>query len=181
MGNVLIINSSPRKNSNSRALSERVAAAAANNGHEVRTVDVGRAKIHPCTGCETCHGKTPGKCVFDDDMTEMYAHLDWAGIIVFSSPIYYFTVNAQMKLFLDRCYAVGVEAFKDKRVAGVFVYGDVDPVKSGCVNAIRMFQDICAYIPAKWVGAVYGTAMEEGEAVKDEELLKAAEEFGAAL
>lgn len=181
MARILIVNSSPRKDSNTRALAARAAEAAAKNGHDVETVEIGRAKISPCIGCETCHAKTPGKCVFDDDMTGLYAKLAQAEAIVLSSPIYYFTINAQMKLFLDRCYAVGVEVFRNKRVGAIFAYGDVDPVKSGCVNAIRTLQDICAYMPCQWIGALYGTAWDEGEAANNQELLEAADEFGAAL
>lgn len=181
MANILVINSSPRTNSNTRVVVARVAAAAKQNGHVIEIIEIGKAKINPCIGCEVCHEKTPGKCVFPDVMSECHAKLASAEIIIFAGPIYYFTMNAQMKAFLDRCYAIGVEPFKGKRVGAIFVYGDVDPVKSGCVNAIRTFQDICAYIPCQWLGAVYGTAWEEGDAEKNEELLRLADEYGAAL
>lgn len=181
MSTILIVNSSPRKNSNTRALAARAAAAAAEKGHEVETVEIGREKINPCIGCETCHTRTPGKCVFDDAMTDFYTKIAKADVIVFSGPIYYFAVSAQTKVFLDRTYAIGPEAFAGKRVGAIFAYGDDDPVKSGCVNAIRMFQDICAYTGATWAGALYGTAMEEGEVADNPGLLALAGEYGAAL
>lgn len=181
MASVLIVNSSPRANSNTRAIAARATAAAQKNGHEVETVEIGKAKINPCIGCEVCHTKTPGKCVFQDAMGEHLAKLARAEIVIFASPIYYFTMNAQMKTFLDRCYSGGVEVFQGKRVGAIFAYGDVDPLKSGCVNAIRTLQGICEYIPCQWLGAVYGAAMEEGEAEGNAELMKMADEFGAAL
>lgn len=180
MAKVLIVNSSSRGKSNSRAMSAKVAEGAARNGHSVTAIDVGNAQIHPCTGCEACR-KNPGKCVFDDAMTELYPKVAEAEVLIFCSPIYYFHVNAQMKTFLDRTYALGEGGLKNKRVGGVFAYGDVDPVKSGCINAIRTFQDICAFVSAEWIGAAYGTAWEQGDADNDSALLAAAEEFGKSI
>lgn len=181
MSTILIINSSARKDSNTRLLADRVAKGATKAGHTVKTIEVGNASIHPCVGCETCHGKTPGKCIFNDDMTAFYADIAEADTLIFSSPIYFFTVNAQTKLFIDRTYALGMEGLAGKQFGAVFAYGGEDAVDSGCINAIRMFQDICAFIPAKWVGAVYGTAWQEGDAGKNPELLNKAEEYGAGL
>lgn len=181
MANILIINSSARNKNNTRILAAAAAEAAEKNGHAVTTIDVGRADIKPCVGCEGCHQGSGGPCVIDDAMTAFYPEVTRAEVIVFSAPIYYFSINAQAKAFLDRCYSLGVEAFRGKRVGAIFAYGDEDPVKSGCINAIRMFQDICAYASAQWLGAVYGTAWEEGEAGDNAELLEKARAFGAAL
>lgn len=180
MAKILIINSSPRGDSNSRAMSAKVAESATRNGHTVTTIDVGKAQIHPCTGCEACH-KNPGKCVFNDAMTEFYPLVSEADTLIFSSPIYYFNINSHMKLFLDRTYALRESGLQNKLVGAIFAYGDDDPVKSGCINAIRTFQDICAFVSATWLGAVYGTAWERGDAAKNPALLALAEEFGAKL
>lgn len=180
MAKILIVNSSPRGDSNSRLMAAKVAESAGKNGHDVTTIDVGKAQIHPCIGCESCH-KTPGKCVFDDAMTSFYPLVQQADTLIFSSPIYYFNINSHMKLFLDRTYALRESGLHGKRVDAVFAYGDDDPVKSGCINAIRTFQDICAYVSAAWIGVVYGSAYERGDAAKNPELLKMAEEFGAKL
>lgn len=181
MAKVLVINSSPRKNSNTRRLAAKAAEGAARAGHSVKTIEIGRESIHPCVGCETCHEKTPGKCVFDDAMTKFYPEVLSADIILFSSPVYYFTINSQAKLFIDRTYALGLEGFGGKRIGGIFAFGGDDAVDSGCVNAIRMFQDICSYVNAKWIGAVYGSLWKEGTADKNPDLLKMAEEFGVKL
>lgn len=181
MAKILFINSSPRKRSNSRTLAAKVAEGAARKGHSPKTIEIGRAKIQPCIGCEACQADN-GRCVIKDDMVGIYPDFKEADIIIFSSPIYFFTINGQMKVFLDRTFAAGA-AYKGKRIGGVFTYGDVDPVRSGCINAIRTFQDLCAseYTGAKWIGAVYGTLMEQGAADDAPDLLKAAEEFGESL
>jgi hypothetical protein len=60
-------------------------------------------------------------------------------------------------------------------------YGDVDPVRSGCVNALRTFQDAFHYTRSKIVGMVYGTAMKAGEIENNEALMREAEELGKRL
>lgn len=181
MASILVVNGSARKNSNSRALSAKVADEAARAGHTVKTVEIGTAAIHPCIGCDTCRDKAPGHCVFTDDMTPLYADVQAADIVIYAGPIYYFTVNAQTKLFLDRLYALGDKAYAGKQVGAVFAFEGEDPMDSGCVNAIRMFQDICAYTKARWIGAVYGSVWKQGEAADNAALLRKAEEYGREL
>lgn len=178
MANILVVNGSARADSNSRILSSKVAEEAAKAGHSVKTVEIGKASIHPCTGCDACQEKTPGKCVFTDDMTPLYSEVRNADVIVFAGPIYYFTVSAQIKLFIDRLYALGNDGFAGRRIGAVFAFEGEDPMDSGAVNAIRMFQDICAYTKATWIGAVYGSAWKQGEAATKPGLLEKAAAFG---
>jgi len=60
-------------------------------------------------------------------------------------------------------------------------YGGEDPFDSGCVNALRTFQDAYNYVGAKIVGMVYGSAMEAGDIKSDKALLKEAKTLGAKL
>jgi multimeric flavodoxin WrbA len=93
-------------------------------------------------------------------------------------------MSAQVKLFLDRCFALpayGKNPFAGKRVAIAMTYGDVDPFVSGCVNALRTFQDIFNYVGMKIVGMVYGSAMKAGEIEANGVLLQQAEELGRRL
>jgi hypothetical protein len=60
-------------------------------------------------------------------------------------------------------------------------YGDADPFASGCVNALRTFQDAFRYTGAKIVGMVYGSALGAGEIRANESLMKAAGELGKKL
>lgn len=59
-------------------------------------------EITPCIGCWNCWLKTPGECVFNDVMTEVYA--DYVNssrvVILFDSSKGF--VNYQMKAFFDR-------------------------------------------------------------------------------
>lgn len=188
MAHVLIVNSSLRKKSNSNELSARVAEGARNSGHQVSVIDISRKHIKPCHACESCLKPGAKGCVVKDDMQEFYPLIREANCLIFVSPIYWFTMGGQIKQFIDRCYAVAVppghegpSPFAQKKLGAVLVYGDEDPFASGCVNAIRTFQDISAYTGAEWAGCLYGSAYEEGEANQNAELLEKALRFGASL
>jgi hypothetical protein len=57
----------------------------------------------------------------------------------------------------------------------------VDPFSSGCVNALRAFQDACRYTESEIAGMVYGSAMEAGEIRANEKLLVEAFDLGKTL
>ena len=186
--NVLIVKGSPREKGNSAALADQVAAGAATAGALVDTVYLHGMDIQPCDGCDFCQDATDTGCVIDDDMQSLYPKIREADAVVYASPIYWFTVSAQMKLFIDRCYALGGEsdyaaehALAGKRIGIVLTYGDDDPYNSGAVNAIRTFQDIFAYIPAEIVGMVYGSASDAGEIRSNHALMEKAFKLGEKL
>jgi len=71
-------------------------------GAEVEYVKLKDMKINSCTGCYTCWTKTPGECIFKDDMTDLRLKFRKADLIIFASPLYIFNVTGIMKNFLDR-------------------------------------------------------------------------------
>lgn len=104
MKKVLIISSSPIPTGNSGLLCEEFARGAREAGHEVERVDLCEKKINFCTGCEVCV-QTKGPCVQQDDMAELIAKMHAADIWVFATPIYFMSVSAQLKVFIDRFIA----------------------------------------------------------------------------
>lgn len=117
-------------------------------------------------------------------MQEIYPKIRKADGIVFASPIYWFNITAQMKLFIDRTYAIqsnGKYAFSDKDVGVVLTYADRDIFSSGGINALRSFQDIFAFVGANLVGMVYGTAEKPGDMEKNQNHIDNAFELGIQL
>ena len=96
---VLILSGSPRKNGNTEILCERFAAGARDAGNEVEVLRVCGLDIHYCTGCDSCV-KT-GRCVHRDDMEAVREKMTAADVLVFSSPVYFYTISAQMKTLID--------------------------------------------------------------------------------
>jgi multimeric flavodoxin WrbA len=185
---VLIVKGSPRERGNSALLADQVAAGAEAVRAEVESVYLHGMNIQPCDACDFCQGSAEMGCVIHDDMDVLYPKVREADAIVYASPIYWFTVSAQLKLFMDRCYALGggtdyaaEHALAGKRVGIVLTYGGDDPFDSGAVNAIRTFQDIFDYIPAEIVGMVYGYASEAGEIKDNRSVMEKAHALGRRL
>jgi multimeric flavodoxin WrbA len=181
---VLVVLGSPRRKGNSSILAARISRGAKSAGAEVETLFLQALKISPCRGCNTCQKRDNDGCAIKDDMQEIYPKLIKADAWVIASPVYWFTMSAQTKIFMDRCYALTAYAknpFAGKRIAIAMSYGDVDPVRSGCVNALRTFQDAFRYTGSKIIGMVYGSAMKAGEIANNKALMQEAEELGKRL
>lgn len=179
----VIILSSPRKGSNSSALALAVGEGFTDAGGRVETIDLNHLDIKPCRGCEACQ-RNGGRCAQIDGMQEAYPHVIAADALVLATPVYWFNMSGQLKIFLDRCFAVAMtEAghFSKKTLAAVLAYGDADPFVSGAVNALRSFQDTCNFTGATWGGCLYGSATDRDTLTKDTELLAEARELGRRL
>ncbi len=181
---VVILLGSPRKNGNTAALAERIAAGAKAAGAKVETVYLHGMKIAPCTACEGCTKPKARGCVIHDDMDALYPKLKKADVLVFASPIYWFTVSAQMKLAMDRCVAIigpRSHAFRGKRIGLAFAFGGADVFDSGCINAIRTFQDAFRFLGATIVGMVYASAFRAGDIRSNAKVMDEATELGRKL
>ena len=181
---VLVLLGSPRKKGNSGILADRIARGAKASGAKVETIFLHGLNIAPCNSCYACQKEKSKGCAIKDAMQDLYPKLLEAEAWVIASPVYWFTMSAQTKIFMDRCFALPAyakEPFAGKRIAIAMSYGDADPFSSGCVNALRTFQDAFNYTRAKIVGMVYGSAYEAGEIRANDVLMKAAEELGKKL
>lgn len=101
---VLVLNASPKgNNSGTMKITESFL-----EGHkklhecEVNTIDIYSLDIKPCRGCFECWHKTPGICVIRDDMAECLEILIEADLIIWSFPLYHFSMPAKGKMFLER-------------------------------------------------------------------------------
>jgi len=183
---VLTLLGSPRKKGNSTTLANQIIKGAESNGAVVDSVYLNRLKIKPCQGCYGCQKPDAKGCVVDDDMQTIYPKLREADRWIIASPVYWFSMSAQTKLLMDRCFAMwndttGMNLFKGKKIAIAMSYGDSDAFNSGCVNALRSFQDAYAYVGAHIVGMVYGSAESPGEIASNTTLMTQAEELGKKL
>ena len=181
---VLVLLGSPRKKGNSFELAQGISAGVREAGGEVETVYLNGLKISPCQACNACHKEDRSGCAVDDDMQTLYPKISEADALVLASPVYWFTVSAQIKLFMDRWYAFGAEdyqALTGKKAAVAMSFGDADPFVSGCVNALRTFQDAFSYVGIELAGMVYGSADEPGEIKSNQELMGKAFQLGRTL
>jgi multimeric flavodoxin WrbA len=99
---IIVINGSPKaENSNSMKLT-RAFLEGAGAGGDAETIDVARLEIHPCRGCFGCWNKTPGRCLIKDGMSGVLDKIIAADVIIWSFPLYYFSVPGALKNLIDR-------------------------------------------------------------------------------
>lgn len=99
---VLALSGSPRKGGNSDTLCDQFLKGAAEVGHVTEKVFIADMNINYCTGCGLCINRE-GSCSQRDDMADTLAKMVEADVIVMATPIYFYTMNGQMKTFIDRC------------------------------------------------------------------------------
>lgn len=177
---VLIVKSSPRPGSNSSALADRVHAGAVEAGAQADIFSLHELDIRPCDVCEDCRD-TGGVCVIKDDMQMLYPKIEQADAVVFATPIYWFTVSAQLKLFIDRWYAFEFDEGNPthgKQVGIVLTYGDTNLHNSGAIHAVHTFESMFRYLNGNILGIVHGTANDIGDVEKQPNLLEQAYQLG---
>lgn len=99
---VLILSSSPRRGGNSDTLCDEFMRGAMESGNEVEKIFLRDKIINYCTGCSTC-SRYNKPCPQKDDTAEILEKMIRADVIVMATPVYFYTMSAQMKTLIDRC------------------------------------------------------------------------------
>ena len=181
---VLVLLASPRRGGNCAVLADRLASGVSDAGADAHVLSLAGLNIAPCNACDKCLKSGNSQCVIQDDMQSIYAELAAASGVVFASPVYWFNYTAQLKLVIDRTYAIqreGTYALTGKKVGILMTYGDTEVFSSGGVNALRSLQDMCSFVRAEIVGIVHGHAEKVGDVKNDSGLLEQAYDLGRKL
>lgn len=104
MKQIVILNGSARKNGNTATLTKAFTDGAESAGNTVREFYLFDMNIRGCMGCGCC-GKTTAPCAQQDDMREIYEEFEKADVVVFASPVYFWTITGTLKAVADRLYA----------------------------------------------------------------------------
>lgn len=172
---VLIISASPRRHGNSDILCDQFATGAKEAGHDVEKVFLRDKNIKYCTGCYTCE-KTKGICAYKDDMPELLQKIIDADVLVLSTPVYFYCMNAQLKTVIDRTVARYVE-IKDKDAYLIATAGE-DGMKAmeGTIASFRGFLDCLENV--REAGLILGHEVHELGEVRQKPCMQKAYETG---
>ena len=173
--NVLIISSSLRPDSNSHALCEEVAKGVEAAGGTARVVRLRGKKIGFCMGCYAC--QKLHRCIQDDDANDICRAMCEADAVVFGTPVYYFTIAAQLKAVLDRSVQFWPEP-KGKPYYVVATMAENAPFDN-VLAAIQGYMD--CFDGARIAGSVLATGVYEQGAVKSTPFMQAAFDLGKAI
>ena len=100
---VLTLLGSPRKGGNSDTLARLIGKSIEGGGGTVEYVYLNGLNLRPCQGCGGC--EKSGVCILKDDMGPIYDAVDQADRILLVSPVYFYGLSAQCKIFGDRMQA----------------------------------------------------------------------------
>ena len=139
---VLIISSSPRRKGNSETLCNQFAKGAKEANHIVKKINLNDYTIHPCIACDYCR-KHNNICFRKDDAHMIIQEMIEADVWVLATPVYFYSVSAQLKLLIDRFYAREYEirqSSKRKKVYYIITSGANDLSKhSATIESMRGF------------------------------------------
>ena len=172
---VLILSGSPRKRGNSDLLCDAFMRGAEEAGDQVKKIFIRDKKIGYCNACYYCreHG---GVCTLKDDMAEILQEMHGADVIVMASPVYFYSIDAQMKTVIDRTVAQWTK-LKNKEFYYIMTAAEADKTAMDCtLECFRGFA-ICLDGSVE-KGVIYGNGVYEAGAVKDTPLMQEAYEMG---
>ena len=172
---VLIISASPRKGGNSDTLCDQFLLGAQEAGHTVEKVFLRNHKINYCMGCGVCNNTHV--CVQKDDMKDLLDKMVNADVIVLSTPVYFYTMDAQLKTFIDRCVSRYTE-ISNKEV--YFIVSAADTEKDNLhptIEGLRGFTRDCLE-DSKEKGIIYGVGAWQVGEIKTLPAYKEAYEMG---
>ena len=182
---ITAFSSTPRMRGNSDILTDRAVEAAEQAGATVEKLRLGDYSISPCTACEACRSSGDDRCIIDDDGNFLLSKIKKSDGIILASSIYFFTMSAQLKILIDRFYALGGDgywsAFTGKRLGVILTYEDHDPLASGVVNAAGTFKDAARFLKMELAGIIHACCGPEADVLGNPEALEAAEELGRKL
>ena len=172
---VLILSSSPRRSGNSDTLCDEFLRGAIEAGHDVEKIFLADKHINYCTGCSVCslYGKP---CPQKDDAAEIIDKILAADTIVMGTPVYFYTMSAQMKTLIDRCCGPYTK-MTDKEFYLILTAAEAEREKMyRTVDTFQGFFD-CLENPTL-NGVVYGTGVWHAGEIKSTPAMQEAYEMG---
>lgn len=170
---VLIVSGSPRKNGNSDILCDQFIKGAEEKGNITEKIYLKDKKIEFCDACYACR-KTQ-KCIKKDDMQEIIDKIIDADVIVLATPVYFYSMDGQMKTMIDRtlpCYM----KIRDKEFYFIVTAAADKEYMKRTIDSLCGFTDC---LPESRIqGVVYGSNAWEIGDIKKSESMNKAYEFG---
>jgi multimeric flavodoxin WrbA len=189
MVNIIAIYGSPRRDGNSAALLRQAVTGAREEGAHVEEVFLRDYKISPCLEIYNCI-KT-GECAIRDDFPKILAKLEASEGIMLASPIFFYSVSAHTKIFMDRCQSLWVRKYWIENQVfgktpntrkGLFISVGAtggNKLFDGAILTVKYFFDVLS--AGLWKTVLCRGVDRKGEIEKRDDYLKEAFEAGREL
>lgn len=178
---VAILNGSPHKHGNTSLLVDAFAEGARSAGNEVRELWLQGLGIHGCLGCYGGHSSREHPCTQHDGMDEVYPAVREAEVLVFASPLYFWTLSSQLRSATDRLFALAegdgnLLSGQGRSVALLMVAGGTD------FDAVpEYFDRLAKRMQWKNMGQVLAGGYNAAGDIKDAPELEQARDLGASI
>lgn len=172
---VLILSSSPRKNGNSDTLCHNLMSGAKDSGNEVVEIFINDKNINYCKACAYCE-KHNGVCTIKDDMVDIIKEIFASDVIVFASPVYFYSISGQLKTLIDRL-VTAYRLITNKEVYYIFAAGDKNPnfkIIELCMRGL-----VSCFAGSKVMGMIQAGGVRKKGEVSYTEYLNEAYKMGA--
>ena len=156
MKKILVISSSPRLNGNSDILCDNFIRGAQENGLQVEKILLAGKTVNHCVACYACKS---GKCIHDDAAPEIIQKMLAADVIVLATPVYFYSMCAQLKSLIDRCVMVYPEMTYKEFYFLVTMADTAAEMFRGTVEALNGFVACCEN--SKCLGMVCASGVYE--------------------
>ncbi len=168
----MVLSGSPRNKGNSDILCDEFIKGAIDGGNEVEKIRVSTKTVAPCLACYHCRDNG-GKCVHKDDMAQILQKMIDADVLVLASPVYFYSIDAQLKAVIDRTVARWLEV-KNKDFYYIVTMADEELTSADTTLAcFRGYADCVEGAVEK--GIIIGNGVyNSGEIEKNTELLNKA-------
>ncbi len=172
---VLILSGSPRRGGNSDLLCDEFLRGAAEAGNQAEKIFLRDRRIAPCNACYYCT-QSGGRCAISDDMGEVLDKMQAADVIVMASPVYFYSIDAQMKALIDRCVARWT-SIPDKEFYYIMTAAEDSETVMDCT--LECFRGFAACLDgAKEMGVIQAKGVYEAGAVRATGYMQQAYEMG---
>lgn len=104
MKKILVVLGGGRPNGNTAQLAAEFIKGAAQAGHRTELLSLNKIQVNGCTGCNACRYGKP--CVQKDDFNAIIPKIKEPDLIVFASPLYFWTISSKIKAFIERFYCI---------------------------------------------------------------------------
>lgn len=171
---ILILSGSPRKNGNSDILCDSFAKGARESGNAVEKIRIAEKNIACCRACYAC--RQSGVCAINDDMNEIMQKIIDSDVLVLASPVYFYSISAQLKAVIDRTVARWTEV-RNKEF--FYIITAADSEKASAETTLACFRGYADCVEgAKEIGVIYGMGVYEKGEINASPALKEAYEAG---
>ena len=174
--NILALVGSPRLEGNTDFLVDQALAEAAELGAETEKIILSQYDVKPCLGHDECSDLD--SCVQRDDAAWILDKFCKADGVILATPVYYYNVSAQLKVFMDRNYFLYTHKRKSQaRVVGIIVVAEVEGLED-TAQALKRFIKESFDVEKDSILEVHGYASRLGDARSNGPLLRQARELG---